>query len=102
MKIIYGRRSRKYLSLLECLPVKYQICEQASNTLSHTNRAKHNTESSAIARLRAIFGVGGWLTPKIYSGKTHDFTKLSMGLSCLRHASAKVLCLKMICTQTAC
>ena len=38
--------------------VKEQICEQASYTLHHLNRAKLFTENSAMARLRDI--LKGW------------------------------------------
>ena len=38
--------------------VKEQICEQASYTLHHINRAKLFTENSAMARIRDI--LRGW------------------------------------------
>ena len=39
-------------------PVKWQICEQASNTLHRINRVKLFTENSAMARLRDT--LKGW------------------------------------------
>ena len=52
--------------------VKYQICEQASNTLHHINRAKIFTENFAMTRLRDIL-IEGWgpTDPHIYSSKAH-------------------------------
>ena len=34
------------------MPVKYQICEQASNTLHHINRAKIFTENSVMKEIK--------------------------------------------------
>ena len=60
------------------MPVKYQICEQALNTLHHINRAKLLTENFAMAGLHDILWGGGQLTPEIHSSDAH-FTKLRMG-----------------------
>ena len=59
-----------------------EICEQASITLHHINRAKLYSENSASG---ISFGVGGQLTPEMYSREAHGYIKLRTGPMGIMH-----------------
>ena len=62
-----------------CMPVKEQICEQASYTLHHINRVKLFTENSAMARLWDILSGWGSAIPLRHK-QTHEFWRKSREL----------------------
>ena len=62
----------------EGMPAKYQICEQALNTLHHINKAKPLAENSAMARLRDILSGLGPADPR-NTLKRYSFHKTENG-----------------------